>query len=165
MKNTTQNVQTYLFAVLSAAAVGGTLLAGVCLYRAANGAAPPATPTVTAGADGSQAWMAPSRAARRPNPFAGDATTGATGQSVYAETCRVCHGDAGRGDGVAAGWLARAPANLAVGAVAQESDGALFWKIATGNRPMPTFAQRLSENDRWLVVSYLRSFAKDGSQK
>ncbi|HEV2102703.1 MAG TPA: cytochrome c, partial [Candidatus Acidoferrum sp.] len=39
------------------------------------------------------------------------------------------------------------------------TDGEIFWKITTGNRPMPSYKDRLTENDRWELVSFLRTFA------
>ena len=42
----------------------------------------------------------------------------------------------------------------------EESDGALFWKITVGKKPMPGYGTRLSPADRWNVINYLRSFAR-----
>ena len=39
------------------------------------------------------------------------------------------------------------------------TDGEIFWKISTGNRPMPSYKGQLSESDRWELVSFLRTFA------
>jgi hypothetical protein len=46
------------------------------------------------------------------------------------------------------------------GRVQEQNDGALFWKITSGNTRtgMPTFSF-LSELQRWQVVTYLRSEA------
>ncbi|MCZ6765924.1 MAG: cytochrome c, partial [bacterium] len=43
----------------------------------------------------------------------------------------------------------------------KQSDGELFWKITTGKPPMPTFGQILSDEQRWLVVRYLRTFCTE----
>jgi len=40
------------------------------------------------------------------------------------------------------------------------SDGELYWQISKGRRPMPAFANKLSEQQRWQVVDYIRTFAK-----
>jgi len=39
-------------------------------------------------------------------------------------------------------------------------DGAFFWKISVGNKPMPGYKTRLSETDRWNVVNYVRTLSK-----
>jgi hypothetical protein len=52
------------------------------------------------------------------------------------------------------------PAKLSDPNLATESDGALFWKITTGKKPMPTFGKRFSETDRWNLVNYIRTLPK-----
>jgi len=39
------------------------------------------------------------------------------------------------------------------------TDGELFWKISEGRRPMPEFKKRLTEEQRWQLVNYVRTFA------
>jgi len=41
-----------------------------------------------------------------------------------------------------------------------ESDGEFFWKITKGKKPMPSYEARLTPNDRWNVINYVRSLAK-----
>jgi mono/diheme cytochrome c family protein len=36
-------------------------------------------------------------------------------------------------------------------------DGELFYKISEGHRPMPAFRKRLTEEQRWQLVLFLRS--------
>jgi mono/diheme cytochrome c family protein len=52
------------------------------------------------------------------------------------------------------------PAKLSDPKLSTESDGALFWKITTGKKPMPTYGKRLSETDRWNLVNYIRTLPK-----
>jgi len=42
----------------------------------------------------------------------------------------------------------------------QLADGELYWQISKGRRPMPAFANKLSEQQRWQVVDYIRTFEK-----
>jgi len=38
------------------------------------------------------------------------------------------------------------------------SDGELFYKISEGHRPMPGFRKRFTEQQRWQLVIFIRSF-------
>jgi mono/diheme cytochrome c family protein len=40
------------------------------------------------------------------------------------------------------------------------TDGELFWKISEGHRPMPAFQGKLSEEERWQLVDYIRTFSQ-----
>ena len=106
-------------------------------------------------------WKAPPEAVARPNPIPITETSIATGKSIYAERCASCHGDNGNGKGSESGRYATKPADFTDAKVMQAmTDGELFWKIAVGNRPMPGFKKRLSEEERWQVVDYIRTFSQ-----
>jgi mono/diheme cytochrome c family protein len=96
------------------------------------------------------AWKAPADAAARKNP----AKSAESAKKVYDESCAGCHG----ANGVPS--LKTAP-NLHEGQALDQSDGALEWKITTGNpkHGMPPF-KRLPEQQRWQLVSYIRTLAK-----
>jgi mono/diheme cytochrome c family protein len=106
-----------------------------------------------------QEWKAPARAARKKNPVPADADSIAAGKAVYSQNCLSCHGQLGRGDGPAAKDLDPKPHDLSDPKVVAQSDGALFWKITEGRKPMPTFEKLLGETDRWNVVNYIRTLA------
>ncbi len=103
-------------------------------------------------------WQAPTRAAHRKNP---DPQSLAFGKTVYNRECLSCHGATGKGDGPVFKNLERAPADLSDPKVQQQTDGALDWKISTGHRPMPTFKLHLSEDERWHVINYIRTFSAE----
>jgi hypothetical protein len=42
-----------------------------------------------------------------------------------------------------------------------QTDGALFWKIAQGKAPMPSFADTLTAHQGWDLVNYIRTLASD----
>ena len=108
-------------------------------------------------------WKAPSRAARKKNPIASDAASIATGKGVYVKQCLSCHGAAGKGDGPAAKDLEKPPGDLSSPKVWDETDGALFWKISEGKKPMPTFEKLTTEEERWNVINYVRTLAPQPS--
>jgi mono/diheme cytochrome c family protein len=39
------------------------------------------------------------------------------------------------------------------------TDGEIFYQISQGRKPMPGFKKRLTEEQRWQLVLYVRSFA------
>jgi mono/diheme cytochrome c family protein len=82
----------------------------------------------------------------------------ARGAGLYAESCIVCHGPYGRGDGPAAASLPRVPADLAAHS-SSHLPGELFWWIAHGipGAPMPGFAPRLGTAEIWDLVQFLRA--------
>lgn len=105
-----------------------------------------------------QAWEAPARAARKKNPLAGEAAVQA-GRRLYVQHCLSCHGEKGKGDGKQAKDLEKPPGDLSNPRVWEQSDGALFWKITEGRKPMPSFEPLMGEEERWQVVLYTRSLA------
>lgn len=101
------------------------------------------------------AWVAPERAAHRPNVL--PATTDAVnrGRALFLRDCEQCHGKAGHGDGPQAMSLQPRPADLASARVQSQSDGALFWKMTQGRGMMPRAT--LGEDEKWAVVNFLRT--------
>ena len=94
------------------------------------------------------------------NPVPATEESIALGAQIYAQNCAVCHGANGEGDGPAAAGLPKPPANLHADHVQANSDGALFWIITHGkpNSPMPPWDDVLTEEERWHVVNFLRTF-------
>jgi len=104
-------------------------------------------------------WKAPPRAARKKNPIPADDKSIAAGKTVYNAQCLSCHGKAGKGDGPAAKDINPKPHDLGDAKVGAQSDGALFWKLTEGRKPMPSFEKLTTEDERWHVINYLRTFA------
>jgi mono/diheme cytochrome c family protein len=105
-------------------------------------------------------WTAPAAEARKKNPIAVSESSLAAGQKIYAKRCVACHGKTGNGDGPDAADLGIHPAKLSDLAIQEATDGALYWKITVGKKPMPNYGTRLSPTDRWNVINYLRSLAR-----
>jgi mono/diheme cytochrome c family protein len=109
---------------------------------------------------------APDEFASLTNPFASDEEAVAAGKVIFETSCAVCHGPEGKGDGPAAEALDPKPATLADGAMMGTlSDGYLFWRVSQGgmiepfNSAMPAWETGLTEEQRWQVISYVRSLA------
>lgn len=104
-------------------------------------------------------WKAPARAGKTPNPIAADEKSVSAGKNVYINQCACCHGAAGNGDGPAAKDLTPSPGVLSAPQMWEQTDGELFWKITQGRKPMPCFGNKLSKEQRWDVVNYVRTLA------
>lgn len=103
-------------------------------------------------------WEAPADAKAMKNPLAASDEVLAKGGDLYKKNCLMCHGETGKGDGPATKFVKPAPADISVAeAQAKWTDGEIFWKITEGKKPMPSFGKKLSEEERWSVVHYVRS--------
>ncbi len=111
----------------------------------------------TANSVSEKKWQAPATAAAKKNPVAASQSSNDAGQKIYTKHCASCHGPSGNGDGSAAADLGINPAKLSESA--SQSDGALFWKITSGKKPMPGYGSKLSETDRWNLINYLRTLS------
>lgn len=100
------------------------------------------------------------RAKRLANPVPATAQALAAGREIYENRCANCHGINGDGKGPKAAELSVAPADFRnARAMAAITDGEMFWQITKGARPMPSF-ESLSEEERWQLVDYIRTFVQ-----
>lgn len=87
------------------------------------------------------------------------------GRRLYAKNCASCHGGGAAGDGVLAGTLQKWPPTLTGGLLWQRTEGELFWRIRhglrdrTGIETMPGFSEKLSDDDTWALIDFLRANA------
>ena len=105
-------------------------------------------------------WVAPSSANQLKNPLNGDEAATKAGAVLYKQMCAICHGDKGKGDGMAGMSLNPRPSNFTKSAIQEQTDGAIFWKLTTGRSPMAGYEKILKENQRWQLVNYIRTFKK-----
>jgi mono/diheme cytochrome c family protein len=111
-------------------------------------------------------WKAPERAAKKKNPISADESSIAAGKVVYIKECLSCHGATGKGNGPAAKDLEKSPGDLSNPKMWDQTDGAIFWKITTGRKPMASYEKLLTEEQRWNVINYTRTLApKPGEKK
>lgn len=95
------------------------------------------------------------------NPIPPDQRSLTAGKQIYDASCAACHGDTGRGDGPAGIRLVPRPADLRVHMAAGHTDGQLFYWVSYGvaGTDMPAWRDKLSEEERWQVINYIRTFA------
>lgn len=111
-------------------------------------------------AENQKKWGMPPAADAIKNPFINNAALTASGKQTYITFCTSCHGDKGKGNGVAASALDTRPADHSAPGVQLQSDGALFWKITNGKSPMPSYKILLTDEQRWACINYIRTLAK-----
>lgn len=109
-------------------------------------------------------WIAPARAAKKRNPIEANEASLANGKALYVKECASCHGDKGKGDGPAVKDLEKKPGDLSLPKLWEQTDGALFWKLTEGRKPMPSYTQTMSEEDRWHVINYMRTLAPKSAE-
>ncbi len=95
------------------------------------------------------------------NPLESTADSRRVGRQRYVFMCRECHGNSGRGDGDMS-HAGGVPSDFTDDVWQHgESDGELFTVIKDGvTADMQSYANRLSDDDIWHVVNYLRSLAE-----
>jgi mono/diheme cytochrome c family protein len=105
-------------------------------------------------------WSATTAARKLKNPVPPTADVLAAGKENYAEHCRSCHGEKGDGRGEKAAELSVAPGDFTnARTIGRRTDGELFWQITRGRLPMPAFEDKLTDQQRWQLVDYIRTFA------
>jgi mono/diheme cytochrome c family protein len=105
-------------------------------------------------------WVVPANSSSMKNPIAQSAASTKTGMDLYTKNCASCHGKAGLGDGVKARALKTFPGDFSKAEFQNLADGDLFYKTKTGRGEMPKYEGKLSDNDIWNVVNYLRTLKK-----
>ncbi len=102
----------------------------------------------------------PEEAVALPNPIDPTDESILMGAGLYAANCALCHGETGEGDGPLAEGLEQSPSDLHEGHVQENTDGALFYIISHGKSEtaMPPWEDVLTEEERWQVVNFLRTF-------
>jgi mono/diheme cytochrome c family protein len=109
----------------------------------------------------SKTWVAPKEADNVKNPLAGNTDILKYAKVIYTTYCGPCHGNKGKGDGIAAAGLAKKPADHTSDYVQKQTDGALYWMITTGHSPMPSYKTTLPDDQRWELVNYIRTLANN----
>jgi len=104
-------------------------------------------------------WKVPAKYLTMKNPIPAN-TDAAIGKSLYSKHCKSCHGSEGYGDGSKAKDMKGDLGDFSSAGFQKQSDGALFYKTTTGREDMPEFSKKLTDEDRWLVVNYMRTLAE-----
>ena len=112
-------------------------------------------------------WELPADADKTKNPVASSDESISKGKELYLArdkgNCIFCHGETGSGNEANFPRLRRKPADLTnKERMTAMTDGEVFWKITKGiNGIMPAGEKRMNEEERWNVVNYVRTLAKE----
>jgi mono/diheme cytochrome c family protein len=111
-------------------------------------------------------WELPDDADKTKNPIATSDESVAKGKELFLDrtkgNCIFCHGETGSGNQENLPRLRRKPADISnKERMASMTDGEVFWKITKGiTGIMPAGEKRMTEEERWHVVNYVRTLAK-----
>ncbi len=103
-------------------------------------------------------WTAPEDASKKvcEKPFT--KSTARDGKDLFKAKCISCHGAVGTNSSLP---LNPEPGDPAGEKFSKQTDGDLFYKITFGRGGMPAFGSQLTEEQRWKIISYFRTFHKD----
>lgn len=82
-------------------------------------------------------------------------------KTIFTNQCAVCHGASGLGDGPIIPKYPNPP-SFRTPASRELPDGTLFHVITVGRNNMPAQASRVSYDDRWRLVHYIRALQREG---
>lgn len=108
-----------------------------------------------------QGWDVPLAGRGERSPLAGAAEAAARGRTIFAANCARCHGPEGKGNGPDSDHAADLTDELRD---AINPEGVLFYKVWNGHAvqlrtqidDMPPFKDKLSRDEVWAVVEYLK---------
>lgn len=111
-------------------------------------------------------WDLPPDADKTVNPVKATEESIAMGKEFFMGkkgNCIFCHGETGSGNKENLPKLRRVPADLSdADRMPKLSDGEIFWKITKGIPGiMPAREKQLTEEERWHVVNFVRTLAKE----
>ena len=106
----------------------------------------------------SDACSNPAGIAALVNPVKPTAESLAQGKKYYGYDCAMCHGATGDGKGEVPND--KLPDFTDAAAMKGRSDGELFCALKTGKGHMPLENIRVTPNELWNLVNYVRSLAK-----
>lgn len=105
-------------------------------------------------------WSVPLEDKLRKNPLAASDANLNAAKPFFNEYCANCHGDTGKGDGSDAMMYDPSPSDLTDAKHMNSlTDGEIFYQITQGRKPMPSFRNKLTEEQRWQLVILVRTFA------
>jgi mono/diheme cytochrome c family protein len=112
-------------------------------------------------------WDTPAWTDTLKNPYSHVSTAADSGKVIYMKICSVCHGNSGKGDGIAAAGLSVKPANHTADNVQLQTDGSLYYELTNGHAPMPAYKTVLTDKQRWWLICFIRTLnpkSKAGSK-
>ncbi|MGA1205565.1 MAG: c-type cytochrome [Opitutales bacterium] len=84
------------------------------------------------------------------------------GQEIFGIYCAICHGDSGNGKGVVADerYGYNTIISLLQSRIAEMPEGEIFNTITRGKNTMGPYGSKISVEDRWKVIMYVRALQR-----
>jgi mono/diheme cytochrome c family protein len=103
----------------------------------------------------------PVEAAKAPNPVKSTPESLAHAKKWWTLDCEMCHNKNGDGKGETAKDMKLTMVDFTDPATLKDrTDGEIYWIIKNGHNDMPAEGPRITTEQGWDLVNYLRSFAK-----
>jgi mono/diheme cytochrome c family protein len=143
------------------------LCAGLCAGPRFLGSSPPAQETrpdavvspSPSPTPSPKPLVIPAAERNRKSPIAATPEAIAAGKGLFSSQCAMCHGARGDGKGdLALSLRLQIPDFTRAAQQKKRTDGELFYILAHGHKEMPA-ETRLTEEQRWQMILYLRSLA------
>lgn len=92
------------------------------------------------------------------NPLKPDSMTLTEGKRLFGIYCAICHGEKGLADGpiVASGKFPPPPSYMSDN-IKNLPEGKMFHSVTYGKNLMGSYAQQLDQEQRWKVITYIRT--------
>lgn len=108
----------------------------------------------------SKPWAVPAEYKTKANPVKSSAATIGEGKELWGKSCASCHGKTGLGDGPKAKLLETPAGDFSSKAFQAQTDGELFYKTWKGRGEMPGFKGKVSDDEIWKMVVFMRTMKK-----
>jgi mono/diheme cytochrome c family protein len=105
-------------------------------------------------------WTVPANYKTMKNPVKATPQSIESGKALYNQNCASCHGKKGLGDGPKARNLEASAGDMSGATYQNQTDGEHFYKTKFGRGEMPKYDKKISDDDIWSMVNYMRTFKK-----
>jgi mono/diheme cytochrome c family protein len=116
--------------------------------------------SIVADAQEVKPWPMPDEHKNMENPVAKGDVSNKAGMALYIKYCASCHGKTGLGDGVKSRTLKDYAGDFSGSYFQDQTDGEHFYKTKLGRGEMPKYEGKISDEDIWNIVNYMRTFKK-----
>ena len=108
-----------------------------------------------------QGWLIPDGGKDEKSPFSSVANAATKGKALFLSNCARCHGPEGKGNGPESDYAADLTDDFRT---ELNTEGVLFYKVWNGHSiqlrtetfDMPAFQGKLSRDEVWTIVEYLK---------
>lgn len=138
-------------------ALGAILVAGLCLVSEQSGAYPKRTGIIYKNPAYERLFHQPSQIPESARGIPGKADY-AQGRRIYQANCAVCHGEQGRGDGLAASSLNPRPSDLTNGPFRHTANFEGWFEVISNGVPgtaMAPWSGTLTEDELFNVTAFV----------